>query len=128
MWQVEYEQCPRGHTWEFKFDHIPLDDGRWHPVNRDLRAVYRVDHDAIQYCAPGTEIPEEEWRVLLNDLKVAGPIPTHREVHLLLECGDGGYTVRPATPPNAPGVALAALTGPDLTAAYHKLRRRESTP
>jgi|GEM_PF-3885297 len=124
MWRVEYEQCPRGHTWEFKLDHVPLDDGRWHRVNRQLRAVYRVDHEAIQYCTPGDSVPEDEWQALLADLKACGPIVTHHEVQLIIERCPEGYRVLSPFLPAHPGILLADLNGPDLTAAYRELRRQ----
>lgn len=126
MWQVEYEQCPRGHTWEFKFDHVPLDDGRWHRVNSTSPAVYRVEHEALQYCTPGPDIPDAEWQALLVDLKASGPLSTDDELRVIIARREDGYWMQSARPEEGQGAPVPSLTCPDLSAAYRELRRLQN--
>lgn len=124
MWQVEYQQCPRGHTWEFRFDHVPLDDGRWHAVSRSLDGVYRVEHEGIQYCVPMTDVPPDEWRFLLEELRIAGPWITPDQVEVIIQRREDGFWMRAPRATDHDEVRIASLTCPDLTSAYRALRRR----
>lgn len=119
---LHYEQCPMGRERGIvKFDHEPVEDGRWRRLNKGSTALYRYADGFFQMVAAESEDLDLDFPPLLAAIENAGPLQTTDELEILIRPAGSGFEMTSVFINHGPGARFSEFSPRPWNAAYQRL-------
>lgn len=125
-WSFEYEQCPLSGGWVYKSDPAAVDDGAWHHLNRDSKALYRVVDGMIQLFEPGDKLTDADVEQCRRWLESAGVLRTEDQLEIVIARHPEGCEMWSHWLDGDDGIVFRDFNPGEFNAAYDRLREAES--
>lgn len=124
-WKFEYEQAPFKGKWPYKFDHEPIADGLWHPLNGSSAARYRVLTDTLQFFCPHGDIDSAQLDEIVALLEQSFPLPYEGVIEIFILKTNEGFEMWDYRLVGISGVKFLELTPKSFVGAFRELLRRD---
>lgn len=124
-WYFEYEQCPLDKRGVYRFDHEPVTDRQWRPINSLTNASYRVCDGIVQVITPGEMLTCDDVEACHRWLEEAGPLATEDELEIHIARHPRGFEMWSHWLMEADGIVFAGFKPHVFSRAYERLREAE---